>query len=201
MVSKTREKLIEVARQLFLNKGVENTTMNDIAAASDKGRRTIYTYFKNKREIYNAVVEQQSEILVRELREIAASELHPTEKLRQYLTSRFHLLVDVQHRTERSRYFFSRDHKRIERIHRMALAKELDILAGVIAEGVEAGVFNKIQAANFPVVESIVSQAVDFMSVRDNLPTADRLQGDGLRDTLVTFLINAITLKDDTNIQ
>lgn len=194
MVSKTREKLIEVARQLFLNKGVENTTMNDIAAASDKGRRTIYTYFKNKREIYNAVVEQQSEILVKELREIAASDLPPVEKLRNYLTSRFHLLVDVQHRTERSRYFFNRDHKRIERTHRMAMAKELDILTGVIAEGVEAGAFNPVQASNFPVVESIVSQAVDFMSVRDNPITTGHLQGDRLRDTLVTFLINAITL-------
>ena len=49
MVNKTRDKLIEVARQLFVHKGIENTTMNDIANASDKGRRTIYTYFKNKR--------------------------------------------------------------------------------------------------------------------------------------------------------
>ena len=60
MVSKTRDILIEVARQLFARKGIENTTMNDIAEASDKGRRTIYTYFKNKREIYNAVVQSES---------------------------------------------------------------------------------------------------------------------------------------------
>ena len=46
MVSKTRDILIEVARQLFARKGIENTTMNDIAEASDKGRRTIYTYLK-----------------------------------------------------------------------------------------------------------------------------------------------------------
>lgn len=46
MVTKTRDKLIEVARQLFAHKGIENTTMNDIASASEKGRRTIYTYFK-----------------------------------------------------------------------------------------------------------------------------------------------------------
>ena len=56
MVLKTREKLIEIARQLFAHKGIENTTMNDIASASDKGRRTIYTYFRSKRDIYNAVV-------------------------------------------------------------------------------------------------------------------------------------------------
>ena len=40
MVSKTRDRLIEVARQLFARKGVENTTMLDIAAASDRGRST-----------------------------------------------------------------------------------------------------------------------------------------------------------------
>ena len=83
MVSKTRDKLIEVARQLFANKGVENTTMNDIAAASEKGRRTIYTYFKNKREIYNAVVERQSERMVENLRNIASSTLEPVQKLEQ----------------------------------------------------------------------------------------------------------------------
>ena len=49
MVLKTRDKLIEVARQLFAQKGEENTTMNDIAVASEKGRRTVYTYFKNKK--------------------------------------------------------------------------------------------------------------------------------------------------------
>ena len=47
-VSKTREKLVDVARQLFAKMGVENTTMNDIAMASQKGRRTLYTYFKSK---------------------------------------------------------------------------------------------------------------------------------------------------------
>ena len=51
---KTRNKLVDVARQLFAKRGLDNTTMNDIAAASGKGRRTLYTYFKNKEEIYFA---------------------------------------------------------------------------------------------------------------------------------------------------
>ena len=42
MVIKTRDRLIEVARKLFLNKGIENTTMIDIANASDNGRRSIF---------------------------------------------------------------------------------------------------------------------------------------------------------------
>ena len=85
-VSKTKAKLVDVARQLFAKMGVENTTMNDIALASKKGRRTLYTYFKSKDEIYLAVVESELDILsdmmkrVEEYltgREVAGDEIYP----------------------------------------------------------------------------------------------------------------------------
>ena len=47
-VQKTRAKLVDVARQLFAKKGVEETTMNDIAVASKKGRRTSIPILKAK---------------------------------------------------------------------------------------------------------------------------------------------------------
>ena len=53
-ISKTRQKLVDVARQLFAKNGLNNTTMNDIAVASGKGRRTLYTYFKSKEDVYYA---------------------------------------------------------------------------------------------------------------------------------------------------
>lgn len=80
MVKKTRDRFIEVARSLFARKGVENTTMNDIAAASDKGRRTIYTYFKSKRDIFNAVIESESVDLLRNLEEIVSKTISPGAK-------------------------------------------------------------------------------------------------------------------------
>ena len=62
-ISKTRHKLVDVARQLFAKNGLENTTMNDIARASGKGRRTLYTYFKSKEDVYYAVIESELERL------------------------------------------------------------------------------------------------------------------------------------------
>ena len=53
-VLKTRELLVDVARQLFAKNGFESTSMNDIALAANKGRRTLYTYFNSKEEIYLA---------------------------------------------------------------------------------------------------------------------------------------------------
>ena len=59
-IVKTKDLMIEVARQLFARVGFTNTTMNDIADASKKGRRTLYTYFRNKDEIFHAVIERDS---------------------------------------------------------------------------------------------------------------------------------------------
>ena len=56
-ISKTRQKLVDVARQLFAKNGIANTTMNDIAKASGKGRSKLYNYFNSKEDAYDAVIE------------------------------------------------------------------------------------------------------------------------------------------------
>ena len=95
---KTRDKLIDIARQLFAHKGIENTTMNDIAIAAEKGRRTIYTYFKNKRDIYNAVVETESDKVLSKLSEIAKLQIPADEKLMEFIFQRFDAMKDLVHR-------------------------------------------------------------------------------------------------------
>ena len=60
---KTRALLVDVARQLFAKNGFEDTSMNDIAVAANRGRRTLYTYFNSKEEIYLAVIQTELERL------------------------------------------------------------------------------------------------------------------------------------------
>ena len=94
-MSKTREMLVDVARQLFAKSGLENTTMNDIAVASRKGRRTLYTYFKNKNEIYWAVVESELAHLLQRLKDIANKDLPPEEKLTNYILTRLEAVKET----------------------------------------------------------------------------------------------------------
>ena len=86
--SKTRDMLVDVARQLFARMGVDNTTMNDIAQASKKGRRTLYTYFKSKNEIYLAVVESELNQLHQMLIDVAGKHLPADEKLTTLIYTR-----------------------------------------------------------------------------------------------------------------
>ena len=199
MVSKTRDKLIEVARQLFANKGVENTTMNDIAAASEKGRRTIYTYFKNKREIYNAVVERQSERMVENLRNIASSTLEPVQKLEQYLNQRFQLVVDYAPRHDMVlRHIFDRDLRRMERVHKLAAIKESEMFRKLLDEGIAKGAFDPVQAERLLKVHPILFQGVDFCVMRDSTDTSGISVLDS-REAVVKFLVAGIATNNTTS--
>ncbi len=44
--------ILEAARSLFSKKGLENCTMDDIASAAEYTRRTLYSYFKGRDELY-----------------------------------------------------------------------------------------------------------------------------------------------------
>ncbi len=171
MVLKTREKLLEVARQLFVRKGLENTTMNDIANASDKGRRTIYTYFKNKREIYNAVLERESEQIVSRLRAVIEDpSLSPVERLRRFLEVRYAISAQGSVTREGSLITrFTRDMRRSDRIRHMAVAKEDELLQRVLDEGVAAGEFDPQQCKRFVELQPLFLQGVELPHQRGGL--------------------------------
>ena len=170
MVVKTREKLIEVARQLFAYKGIENTTMNDIANASDKGRRTIYTYFKNKKEIYNAVIEQESEKLIAQLREVECQNITPLEKLEKLLIARFNVIkTATTNSTENSiMAFFKRDIKRIDQIRKLAFEKEIEIIKNIIQEGLNNQTFNLEQSQYLLSTLIAIIQGIDIVNLKDD---------------------------------
>lgn len=193
MVLKTREKLIEVARQLFAYKGVENTTMNDIAAASDKGRRTIYTYFKNKKEIYNAVIERESDNLLESLREVLNSSLPPAEKLSQSLTRRFEIIMQLSQRQDSIRSFFYRDLRRIERIRKLVSEKEEEILRQILEEGISTGDFDKEQALRLPALVKILFQGNDFFNLKAD--AEERRQSLCLISEAVSYIVKGILIK------
>lgn len=174
MVIKTREKLIDVARQLFAHKGMENTTMSDIANASEKGRRTLYTYFKNKREIFNAVLERDSEQLVARLREVAASDLTPVEKLRTFIDVRLDILNELvewyQENNTVIRSLVMRDVKRVDKIRHLAIVKEHEILESIIREGVKSGDFDAGVCQSLFSTLVVFMQGLELSRLRGNFP-------------------------------
>lgn len=64
-----RDNIVNAAKELFEQKGIEKTTMDDIAKYADYSKSTIYVYFRSKEEIYNAIVSDCVSLLTKQLRE------------------------------------------------------------------------------------------------------------------------------------
>src|SRR5271167_3930403 len=56
-----RRQIVDGARAMFLAQGFDAASMNDIARAAGVSKGTLYVYFKNKEELFEAIVEQECE--------------------------------------------------------------------------------------------------------------------------------------------
>ena len=81
---KRRLKLITSAAELFLTKGTAGVSMQDIAAAANVSRATLYTYFGSKDEIFDAAVDGIT-LSVRDKSKNALREVPPGASLQEKL--------------------------------------------------------------------------------------------------------------------
>ena len=193
-VSKTRERLVEVARQLFARSGVENTTMNDIAQASSKGRRTLYTYFKNKDEIYQAVVESEIDKRNQMLKEVASKDLPADEKLITYIYSRLDAVKALVFRNGTLRANLFRDIWTVEKIRKEFDLRDIEVIKGILDEGIAQGMFN---VPDPDIMASVLHHALKGLEV----PYIRGLMGDTIsqrikrRDNVMSLIFNGIKIK------
>ncbi len=191
MVLKTRDKFIEVARQLFARKGVENTTMNDIASASDKGRRTIYTYFRSKRDIFNAVIESETDQLLTRLRLIVARDTTPEEKLLEYVDCRFETMKEIVSRNGSLRAGFFRDVRKVDRARKIITRKETAMLREILQQGVEQGVFAISNLNHYAVMITQAIHGLDVPYIRDTL-SDEGIDKEMLKKYISDLILNGI---------
>ena len=161
-VSKTRAKLVDVARQLFAKNGVDNTTMNDIAVASTKGRRTLYTYFKSKEDIYVAVVESELDRLSEALDRVASENIAPDLKILKLIETHLDAIKLIVRRNGTLRASFFRDIWQVERVRRNLNQHEIALFRQVLIEGNERGIF---EVENVDILADILHYCVKGIEV------------------------------------
>ncbi|MGA3108772.1 MAG: helix-turn-helix domain-containing protein, partial [Candidatus Bathyarchaeia archaeon] len=52
------QRILEVAKELFTQRGFSNVAMREICKAADVTPPTVYYYFKNKEALFDAVVRE-----------------------------------------------------------------------------------------------------------------------------------------------
>jgi AcrR family transcriptional regulator len=88
--AEVRAQIVDVARKIFTRYGFRKTTMEEIAAASRKGKSSIYYYFPSKEDIFRAVVEKEASELKVQLAKTISTDDPPVDKLKAYILFRLH---------------------------------------------------------------------------------------------------------------
>ncbi len=160
-IQKTKVHIIDVARQLFAKHGVAATTINDIADASGRGRRTLYTYFKNKEEIFHAVIEGELEYIKHEIEIARRLSLPPEAKLINLIYVHLEAMKTIVLRNGSLRSEFFRDIWLVEKARLPLDQYEQSIILDILNLGVQQGIFDVPHPPH------------------NGLPPAQRPQGDG----------------------
>lgn len=139
--SKTRENIVEVSRNVFGEMGYYNTTINDIALACNRGRRTIYTYFKSKDEIYNEVIKVESSKMASELRSNYSNLIDPHERLRVYIMKRMDIIRNLVYAHTALQSCFFKEKAHFDQIRREFDKEEIKIILEILDDGIRRNVF------------------------------------------------------------
>ncbi len=136
--------IVEAAKKLLQQYGLNKTTMEDIARAAGKGKSTLYYYFKSKDEIFDAVINQEMDELFLSVKAAVNSQANAPDMMKSYIVSkikalrskvnlyRFTLEADLQN--ARINDLFSKLRARYDE-------EEKKLIVFILKSGVENGLF------------------------------------------------------------
>jgi TetR/AcrR family acrAB operon transcriptional repressor len=94
----TRHRLLDAAEQVFAERGVSRTTLADIAQAAGTTRGAIYWHFKNKADLFNAMMERTTLPMEQGLLQIGHDPTRdPLEELQASMLNVMHLVAHDEH--------------------------------------------------------------------------------------------------------
>lgn len=103
----TKEMIIAAARELFVLKGYENVSMRQIAKQLRCSHAAIYYHFKNKAELFYALVVSQFDELEKTLDEILNKDIENHEKLKFILLG--YIEFGLNHQSHYETMFLTKD--------------------------------------------------------------------------------------------
>ncbi|RKR80755.1 TetR family transcriptional regulator [Mucilaginibacter gracilis] len=92
---KIREDIISAATGVFETYGLVKVTMLDISQASKKARSSLYYYFKNKTEVFDAVVEKKMKEVFDSCSAMLSKEASLTDNMETYHINKLKAIKDM----------------------------------------------------------------------------------------------------------
>jgi len=139
-----RLEIFDASVHLFIQKGFNETSMREIAAAAGVGKSTLYDYYASKEDILVSYYQGEIFKITGRAQKIALQKLTNKEKLTRIMYMHLAYLVESKSyfwRLSMEAQRLSADSQKKIQIYRHAYQ---DLLKQIVAEGIQAGEFRAI---------------------------------------------------------
>ncbi|MBW1922653.1 MAG: TetR/AcrR family transcriptional regulator [Deltaproteobacteria bacterium] len=136
-------RIIEAATRIFAEKGFFQAKVSDIAREAGVADGTIYIYFENKDDILISLFEEQIKVVLDNMIRDVSGEKGPIEKLRRFALTHLELIEKNKSMAEIIHVELRQSSKFVKEYKNENFARYLDILADIVREGQEQGVFRR----------------------------------------------------------
>jgi len=128
---RVRTEILEAAQRMFQRFGFRKTTIEDIATEAGKGKSSLYYYYRNKEDIFLAVLWDEWNTVMKEIRTSIDPESPVEEQLQTYIKVKVKGIakfINIYHGLRSDsllRYDFIRDFRLEIRDHEISVLQEL----------------------------------------------------------------------------
>jgi AcrR family transcriptional regulator len=200
-----RNDIVDAAESVFFSKGWQAATMEDVAEAAELSKATLYLYFKNKEELYAAILVRGSEVLHAKFEE--AVETHETGLEQTAAIGRAYIAFHEEHRDyyDAMMYFDSKGAPPCDDCEYAQKCEEyrersMNLVAQAVRNGVEDG---SIRPDLDPVKTAVLLWAQSsgviqaLATAGEKIQTAHNIDPQDLVETFFEFAFHAIAADPD----
>ncbi len=142
-----RKEIIQVARGLFSRYGFRKTTMEDIAHATHKGKSSLYYYFPNKEEVFQAVILHEAAILRKVMREHTEQIHDAAQKLKEHIRIRMKTMKTLVSYYNEAQHEHDSHYSFIENLRDTFDRDEVEAIRKILDEGIRQGQFQPLDTS------------------------------------------------------
>jgi AcrR family transcriptional regulator len=138
----TKDEIIAAASKLFVEKGFEKTTMEDIGNSLGIYKGSLYHHVNSKAEIFYEILILSLTESSKKLRKVYRSKMEPEDKFKKILTVHFENILNfsLEYQIVLNERRHMLDRKQEKRVRAKMKAYENNILE-ILKEGIDAKVF------------------------------------------------------------
>jgi len=188
-------KIINAATKVFAKKGFFNARISDIAKEAKVADGTIYLYFNNKFDILVSVFEEEVSNMINQINKLLVQETDSKKKLGIFITKHLSMMKKNRNLAEVIQIELRQSNKVIKNYRNNTFVEYLDIIATIVKQGQEQGVFR--EDLDPDIVKRVVFGALDEAARVWSPPISLKHTAEEMADQVTSVFLSGMLVAKD----